>query len=119
VQRPGERRHEGPPHGSTAEVGHVDHAGERLAGKQVPEGGSLARGEGDVGVPATEHHHGTGRGREAIGAQAQAPPHAERVDDADASSPVHQPLDQGLGGVGLARPRRAHDGHPLLQHSRG
>ena len=90
-----------------------------MGGHQAAEGGSLARGDGDVGVAPAEHHHGTGRGRDAVGVQAQAPPHPERIDDADACPPVDQALDQPLGGVGLARPGGAHDGQPLLQHRRG
>ncbi len=110
MERFREGSHEGAPGFGTAELGHVHHAGERVGGDQVAEGGAHARSKCHVGVPAAEHHHGIGRGRETVGAHAQAPPHPERIDDADARALLNQALDQALGGVGLARPRGAHDG---------
>jgi len=59
--------------------------------------------ERHVGVPAAKHHHGVAGRGSAVRPGAQAPPHPERVHDADAPAPVHQALDQSLGGVGLAK----------------
>jgi len=51
----------------------------------------------------------------AVSCAAQAPPHPERVDDAKAPAACHQALGQPLGRIGLARPRGAHDGQPVIQ----
>jgi hypothetical protein len=84
-----------------------------------PSASPMPGGKGHVGVRAAEHHHRVRAGGAAVRGGAQAPPHPERVGDADPGAAVHQPLDQTLGGVGLARPRGAHDGQALVQRRQG
>jgi hypothetical protein len=59
--------------------------------------------------------HDRERRRLAVGARAQAPPHAQRVDDADARLVGEDPLDEALRGVRLPAAGAPDDGDRLLE----
>jgi hypothetical protein len=101
VQRLSEGCHEPAARGGAAEFREIDDAGERARADQPAEGRAHALVERHVGVPAAEHHDRITR-RRAIRTGAQAPPHPERVHDADASARLQQLLDQAFRGIGLA-----------------
>lgn len=86
-----------------------DHAAEGCAG--------IGR-DRDVGVAAAEHDHGIAGGG-AVGAGAQSPPHPERIDDRDVRAALEQPLDESLGGVGLAGAGGADDGDAIVERGGG
>ncbi len=117
IQRLGERRHEPAPGGGAAQVGHVHHAGHLVRADEAAKGRAHALVQCHGGVPAADHHDRVGAWRGGpVCPGAHAPPHPKRVHNGDAGAPVHQALDQALGGVGLARPRRAHEGQESVKN---
>ena len=92
------------------------HAGKSLRADEPAEGGSHVGCEGHVGVPSAEHHHADAGGGYGVRVETQAPPDAERVDNAHSGSGRHQPFDHALGGVGFAGAGGADDRQALLQH---
>jgi hypothetical protein len=71
-------------------------------------------GDQHVGVAAAKHHDRIA-GRGAVGARAQTPPHAERIDDHHQRAALKKPLDESLGRIGLARTRCADDRDPVVE----
>jgi hypothetical protein len=55
----------------------------------------------------------------AVGARAQAPPHAERIDDGDVRACLEEAFDESFCRVGLARARRADDGDAFIERIEG
>ncbi len=105
IKRLGERRHEPAPGRDAAQVGDVHHAANLVGADEVAECRAHALVQRHVRVPSTEHHDGAGEGgRASFRSGAQAPPHPERVHDADPGASIDQALHRPLGGVGLARP---------------
>ena len=80
----------------------------------MAEGGTHFGGDRHIGVSAAKDDDRIA-GCGAVGAGAQSPPHAERIDDRDARAAIEQSLDESLGGVGFAGARGADDGDPPIE----
>ena len=118
VKRFGKRRHETPARGIAAELGEIDDAGESFAGDHPAERGAHLGGDRHVGMAAAKHDDRI-TGCAAVGARAQSPPHAERIDDRHPRAAVEQPFDKSLGRVGLARAGGADDRDPVIKRLKG
>jgi hypothetical protein len=84
----------------------------------MPESSAHFGGDRDVGVAAAEHDDGI-TGRAAVGACAQSPPDAKRIDDRYARAAVEQSLDESLCGIGLARPGGADNRDAVVEGGGG
>ena len=69
----------------------------------------MAAAEDDDGI--------TGCG--AVGAGAQSPPDAERIDDRYTGAAVEQALDESFGGIGLPRTGGADNGDAVVENFGG
>ena len=87
------------------------------AGDQPAEGRAHVGRDRHVGMAAAEHDDRIA-GVRAVGAGAQSPPHAERIDDRDPRAGLEQPLDKALCRIGLARTGGADNRDPVVERRR-
>jgi hypothetical protein len=64
-------------------------------------------------------HHDRIAGSAAVGARAQSPPDAKRIDDRHPCADVEQPLDKTFRRIGLARAGGADDRDPVIERVGG
>ena len=107
-------RHKAPPRRVAAEFGEIDDTGERLSRDHAAKRGAHLGSNRHVGMTTAEHHDRIAGGA-AVGAGAQSPPHAERIDDCYPRADIEQPLDKTFGRIGLARAGRADDCDPVIE----
>jgi hypothetical protein len=118
VQRFGKGRHEAPARRVAAKLGEIDNARQSRTGDEPAECGAHLGGDRHVSVFAAKDDDKIA-GFAAVGARAQPPPHAERIDDRHPRTAVEQPFHESLGRVGLARPGGADDRNPIIERLRG
>jgi hypothetical protein len=118
VERFGEGRHETPARGTAAELGEIDNTDERFADDHPAKRGAHVVGDRHIGMATAENHDRITR-RRAIGARAQSPPHAERIDNRYVRAGFKQLFDEPFCGVGLPRTRRADDRNAFIERVEG
>lgn len=106
--------HKASPRRVAAEFGEIDDTGERLSRDHAAKRGAHHSGNRHVGMTTVEHHDRIAGGA-AVGARAQSPPHAERIDDRHTRADIEQPLDKTFGRIGLARAGGADDCDPVIE----